>query len=241
MKKDLWIKAANIGGFLFIIYISFFSSQGEDLRQDETQETIFTPAPYAFSIWGLIYLLILIWIIKMFTAKEHDLRAYRRVGWLVPISLVISALSLTVSTTAAIFFITGALIVLMVIYTTIQRAENTTIFFRVPFSFFIAWMSVAAIVDMFIVLEHNNINQILGLGELAWASIMIGVGGVIALFFMHAHDDIIFPAVFIWGYIALIVNQHHLAVIVITAGTMSAVLAAAIGWKLLKRFKGERI
>ncbi len=42
--------------------------------------TLFTPAGYAFSIWGFIYLLLILWVIRQFFIHDARKENYRKIG-----------------------------------------------------------------------------------------------------------------------------------------------------------------
>ncbi|WP_449403128.1 hypothetical protein [Exiguobacterium artemiae] len=71
--KNKWIWL-NWLGFVFTIAVNALDG-GKTGRISDTIMTYFKPAGYAFSIWGLIYLVLLVWLIMQTIPKfkEHDI------------------------------------------------------------------------------------------------------------------------------------------------------------------------
>ena len=63
MNNKLFFTILNLVSYVFLIGSSFFVS-GETAFSVEGVEPLISPAPYAFYIWPVIYLLVLIWIIR---------------------------------------------------------------------------------------------------------------------------------------------------------------------------------
>ncbi|MCM3151889.1 TspO/MBR family protein [Priestia megaterium] len=203
--------------------------------------TLFTPAGYAFAIWGVIYLLLTIWVIRQFFAREDQKEIYARIGiWFFLNCLLNSAwififqndyykLSLLV-----MLFILGTL---MIVYSIIQHSRMTTWFMRLPISLYLGWISVATIVNVFVVFQANGIQRLLGLNELAWTIIMLLVGAVLGIMFTLKNRDAVYPLVFIWAYIAIAVKQSGNQPIVMTVIISIVLLAIAIIVGLIKRYR----
>ncbi|MEK1830518.1 TspO/MBR family protein [Priestia megaterium] len=165
---------------------------------------MFTPAGYAFAIWGVIYLLLTIWVIRQFFAREDQKEIYARIGiWFFLNCLLNSAwififqndyykLSLLV-----MLFILGTL---MIVYSTIQHSRMTTWFMRLPISLYLGWISVATIVNVFVVFQANGIQHLIGLNELAWTIIMLLVGAVLGIMFT-LKTETLFIRLFLFGLI----------------------------------------
>ena len=77
-------------------------------------------------------------------------------------------------------FILGTL---MIVYSIIQHSRMTTWFMRLPISLYLGWISVATIVNVFVVFQANGIQHLLGLNELAWTIIMLLVGAALGIMF----------------------------------------------------------
>lgn len=131
-------------------------------------------------------------------------------------------------------FILGTL---MIVYSTIQHSRMTTWFMRLPISLYLGWISVATIVNVFVVFQANGIQHLIGLNELTWTIIMLLVGAVLGIMFTLKNRDAVYPLVFIWAYIAIAVKQSGNQPIVITVIILVVLLAIAIIVGLIKRYR----
>ena len=68
MKDEKILSAINLLSFGFLMYASYLFTTNQSAFNKDLNP-VFNPAPYTFSIWMLIYLALLIWIIKGFFAK----------------------------------------------------------------------------------------------------------------------------------------------------------------------------
>jgi len=227
--KNKWIWL-NWLGFVFTIAVNALDG-GKTGRISDTIMTYFKPAGYAFSIWGLIYLVLLVWLIMQTIPKfkEHDIAkkigpwflisCLFNAGWIVTFSYKLFPLSVVV--------IVGLLVSLIVIYSKIDR-ETKALRFKLPFSLYLGWVSVATIANIFLTIDTENINSWLGIGDAGWTMIMLGVGVVLALLFMFFNRDPIYPLVFVWAYIAINFQSDNGLVDTVVLGSVVVLLAGYV-------------
>jgi hypothetical protein len=103
-------------------------------------------------------------------------------------------------------------------------------FAQIPFSVYLAWISVATIVNVACALFSSGWDG-WGISAIAWTLIMLVIGAGVAALVVWRFSDIAFGLVFIWAYIAIAVRQAAIREIWITA----VVLAVAIAGLLLVR------
>ncbi|KGP90318.1 hypothetical protein N780_05180 [Pontibacillus chungwhensis BH030062] len=221
----LVLKLFNLASFVYLIVTSVFIA---DFMRGSMEQVYVMPAPYAFSIWGLIYLLLLWLIMKSFFADEELDRVVQGIGLWFPISMILSGTSVVVSTTPSILFIALSLLTLCVVYTIIQGLGLPSSKYRVPFSIYLGWTSIATIVAAFVAIKGNGIEEILSIGELGWAVIMLTAGGLIALSFHFLQKDYLFPLVFVWGYVAIYLYQDSALIKFITGGFAALLLIVLV-------------
>ncbi|WP_345243187.1 tryptophan-rich sensory protein [Pontibacillus salipaludis] len=217
----LVLKLFNLASFVYLIVTSVFIA---DFMGGAMEQVYVMPAPYAFSIWGLIYLLLLWFVVKSFFADEELDRVVKGIGLWFPISMILSGTSVVVGTNPSILFIALSLLTLCVVYTIIQGLGLSSTNYRVPFSIYLGWTSIATIVAAFVAIKGNGIEEILSIGELGWAVIMLTAGGLIALAFHFLQKDYLFPLVFVWGYVAIYLYQDSALIKFITGGFAALLL-----------------
>ncbi len=124
----------------------------------------------------------------------------------------------------------GILLTLIIIYKSIRNSHHSSWFMRFPFSIYVGWISVATIVNVFVIFEANGIEQLYGLNEQVWAKIMLIFGAVLGVIFTLTQNDIPYSLVFIWAFIAIIMEHRDYPAIVTTslAAVVSLVMGIAI-------------
>ncbi|MFC3524088.1 hypothetical protein ACFOLK_05560 [Marinococcus halophilus] len=58
----------------------------------DSLNVLFTPAGYVFSIWGIIYLLLILWVLRAFFAKPTEEHIYAGIGYMFILSCVFNVL-----------------------------------------------------------------------------------------------------------------------------------------------------
>ena len=108
MNRKLLYTLLNVMSYVFLIIVSFVES-GKAAFKIPKVEPLLTPAPYAFYIWILIYILLAVWILRYGIGAEDE-QAYCKVSRFLSLSLLCSGFSLIMKQPYAIFFIFGAML-----------------------------------------------------------------------------------------------------------------------------------
>ncbi|WP_100372263.1 tryptophan-rich sensory protein [Bacillus sp. FJAT-45037] len=198
---------------------------------------LFTPAGYVFSIWGLIYVLLIIWVIAQFLPKTKNSPVYESVGYWFVISSALNIAWLLLfhyeRFNLTMVAMLGLLISLIIIYIKIDQSVGRSLF-RVPFSVYLGWVSVATIVNVGIVLTVNDVSTF-GIAPEVWTAILLVVATALGVWFMRYNHDLIYPLVFIWAFIGIAVERSEYPIIVYTAWAMVAILVILIVIQFVRR------
>ena len=173
-------------------------------------ETIIQPAGFAFSIWGLIYILLFCWIIYLFFSKKDKRFITARLKFWPILNFLLNGAWIIAFTQewvlASVIIIAALLYTIAQIFISISET-NYHWFDRLPFSIYFAWVTVATIVNIFTLATAKNVNTILDMDELTWTIIALIVatliGFAVGLFF----KDWIYPLVLIWPFFGIYVNS----------------------------------
>ena len=165
----------------------------------------FMPAGYVFSIWGLIYVALIAWLVSY--TRESPLRAKR----FTPVSvLFIGSCVLNVLWLALWHFelvgisfivILAEWAVLAALYLNVRRSAKSG-WGWVPISIYTAWVTVAALANMAILVTRaldGGIAFFNGLSVLALTAGVLALGYVMR----KMYDDVAFPLVFLWALIGV--------------------------------------
>ena len=202
----------NMLFFLLMLFVNY--SAGTDVGDvANEQPALIQPASYAFSIWGLIYVLLFIWIVKGLFARGEKKRLYKDTQVFIPVNFLLnSAWIITftqeyISMSTVIIFL--LLLSLIILYRTVSRNESSGMIDRVLFSIYIGWVSVASVVNVFTGFARSDMTQFLGIGELGWTVVMLILLVVVAVMFTRLNQDIWYPLVFIWAYLATFLRSDE--------------------------------
>src|SRR5690625_58379 len=173
-------------------------------------EAIIQPAGYAFSIWGLIYLLLLIWIINLFFSKKDKSLITERLTFWPILNFLLNGAWIIAFTQE--WVLVSVLIIIAMLYTlaemfTSLSATNVHWFDRLPFSIYFGWVTVATIVNIFTLAIASNVDMILGMGELTWTIIILIVATLIGVVISLVFKDWAYPITLIWPFVAIYVKS----------------------------------
>ncbi|SDL69108.1 hypothetical protein SAMN04488034_10811 [Salinimicrobium catena] len=239
MKKILQV--LNIVAFLVVLAVNYISNTGAIAGEtmatvSAKYENLFTPAGYAFSIWGVIYLLLLGFVVyqarDLFSKKDKENVALK-IGWWFVISCVANVFWIFAWLNE--YLLTSVLIMLVLLFSLIKIVLNTRMelddeplrviaFVWWPFCFYSGWISVAVIANMAAYLTSLNWNAF-GISEVTWTIIMILVAGTISLIITWTRNMREFALVGVWALVAIAVaNWNEHSEVVFTALAVAAVL-----------------
>lgn len=242
----------NMVALVITIGINYLSNTG--IFNNETMASIsakfqnlFTPAGYAFSIWGLIYLGLLGCVIyygpftKNTDAKEEIVL---NVGWWFVISCIANCLWI-IAWLYEYTFLTITIMVLLFI-SLMKIIENncglieskdfkTAIFFRLPFYIYSGWISVALIADVAAYLKKIQWSGF-GISETIWTVVMFAVAAIVHLYMVWKRNMTSFALVAVWALIAIAVaNQDSNQTVYISAIITAIFLFVNVFFKMLKK------
>ena len=231
---------AFIAAVVLLLVMNFLASSipfgGKTVAEvSATFPTLITPAGYAFSIWGLIYLTLLVFAVFQLH-KGKNIRFFRlvfpyfllnvaaNVLWLFAFQHEMLGLSV-----AIMLIILGTLIVIFRYFYRLKGALSTThrYFFQVPFSMYFGWISVATIVNVAAFLSSLELPVFADSQEL-FSSIMLIVSAIIGLYILISKKDYIYTLVLVWAYVAIWVQHADVPLVMNTAKFAAIGLIAVI-------------
>lgn len=204
----------------------------------------FTPAGYVFSIWGLIYIGLIVFGIYQLLPRSRRSRNIEDISpWFV-LSCVLNSAWIIAWHNLYIGVSLGIIVLLLlnlaVIYGKLHqrkqgvpREEN--VFVKAPFSIYLAWVSVATIANIFIFFDYMNWNDWL-FRELIWTGLLIGIGTILALIFVKYYRDLLFAAVFVWAFVGISV-QNNSGTLVLQILPLVAAAIIVIGGGFIKFYR----
>jgi benzodiazapine receptor len=169
----------------------------------------FVPAGITFSIWGIIYLLVTSFLVRLWVLYHNTnsrriekfvfwflVSCFANIGWIYAWHHQYVLLSV------------GLMLVLFVSLLRlflISRKDHWSI--KVPFSVYFAWICVALIANITAYLVDINWDGAFLSGPI-WAIIMMSSACIIALFIYHQFQDVYFQLVIIWAIFGIFLKQY---------------------------------
>lgn len=233
MKRTLQV--ANIIALIATVVVNYLSNTG--IFNNSTMASVsaryqnfFTPSGYAFSIWGVIYLLLAAFVVyqaRGISGRRETPAVVEKVGWL----FVISCVANSAWVMAWLYDFTGLSVLIMIVLLASlwliivrTRMEMDVIPIKKialtwwPFAIYLGWISVALIANIAAWFTKIGWNGF-GLSPVAWTVIMICVAGIVYLGLTWARNLRESAMVGVWALIAVAVANW---------GTTPAVVNAAL-------------
>ena len=220
MTKTLQI--SNIVALLITIVMNYLSNTG--IFNDSTMASVsasyqnyFTPAGYAFSIWGIIYVLLIAFAIHqskgLFDKAKKAPEIVDNIGWMFVISCVANCLWII----AWLYDYTGFSVIIMAILLSSllsivvrTRMELDLITFKQvafewwPFAIYLGWITVAIIANIAAYLTKIEWNGF-GISPVSWTIIMILIATLIHEYLIWNRNLRESASVAVWGLVAVAV------------------------------------
>ncbi len=242
----------NIIVLIVTIGINYLSNTGSINHETMASisakyQNLFTPAGYAFSIWGLIYLGLLGFVIYYgpFSGNtEVKEKTVLNTGWWFVISCVANCLWIFTWLHEYTFITIPIMVLLLISLLKIIRNNRgliesrdlkTAVFLRLPFYIYSGWVSVALIADVAAYLKKIQWPGF-GIPETGWTVLMFVIAAVIHLYMVWKQNMSAFALVAVWALIAIAVaNQNSNQTVYISAIGTALFIFINIVFKLSKK------
>jgi translocator protein len=231
-----------------VVVVNVLSTTGvlggvQTAQPSNDHPTFFTPAGYAFSIWGLIYLWMALWVVGQtffrFRPNGNDVLAITngRVGVLFFASAVLNCSWLFswqfLEFWLSCVLMTLYLVTLCVVHVRIpvkfqDFSKNRFDYFvtQVFFSLNLGWICVATVANFAITLTVEGVTSVGEISGPASAVVMISIAAALGLVGLVLNRDIVFCGVLIWAFLAIHNKQTN---DVVRNGVVVNVVLLAVG------------
>ena len=229
-----------IVAFVVMVYVNAKANMSTINGQTTSEvsnklDVLFTPAGYVFSIWGLIYLLLAIWLYLQLKHRNTSEKVPGNVGYLFIISCILNISWLFAWHYE--MFILSLLIMVLLLLTLIAIYKSYPVGDsefggRLPFSFYLGWISVATIANTAYTLKYYDVS--LGIDEVTGTIVLVIFAGLLALIGQKVSDDSYFAIVFVWAIIGIAASNTAPSLIVACFVLAIVVLIAIIAMSFMK-------
>ncbi len=182
--------------------------------------SVFTPAGFTFSIWGIIYILLIIFAVYqtkgLFGNSDIPRNEFlQKIGpWFMLSS--IGNMAWIFAWHFEVIWL-SVLLMLVILFPLIKVylrlgigyrivSKNQQYFVHMPFSVYLGWITVATIANGATLLVDLNWNGF-DLAVDFWASAMIATATVITLIVLFTRRDLFYSLVIIWAFVGIIAKR----------------------------------
>lgn len=169
---------------------------------------LFAPAGFTFSIWGLIYLLLLFHVVYQLGLfqKNKNPQLLSQVGVLFCISSLLNAswiflwhYEYLLLSVIVMLLLLLTLIKINIITFNASLTRREAFLIKLPFSVYFGWITIATIANITAFLVSINWDGF-GISEVTWTIILLFVGASIGILTTIRRQDIAYALVLIWAY-----------------------------------------
>ena len=196
---------------------------------------LFVPAGITFSIWGVIYVLLMVFCVVQFTTPHQAVIS--RIGWLFGVTCIFNALWILAwhydRLPMSLIIMAGLLISLIWINIFIRELPYGVI--KAAFGIYLGWICIATIANVTALLVGYGWNGF-GLPEVNWTIIMIAVGTIIVALAIWRFDNPYIGLSVVWAFIGIMIKrQADVRSIFITAAVAMIIVAIVLVLAFLRK------
>jgi benzodiazapine receptor len=215
------LRISNIVIFCLIITVNILAGSttligGQDTAAvSDANFTLITPAGYVFSIWGIIYTLLGIFIVYQALPSQKNKEYQEKIGWLFVLNGLINTVWLFLWQYE--YIILSVVLMLMLLATLIaiylrldigksDAGLTEKIAVQLPFSTYLGWITIATIANIATMLVSINWDGF-GVNPEIWASIIIIIALLLSSLVIVTRKDIAYGLVIVWAFFGISAAQ----------------------------------
>lgn len=205
----------NLLFFVATLVINYLGSSGffNNMGQKEVSDkytTLITPAGFAFSIWGVIYSLLLISLVYFFV-KRKDSKVSKLVNMISPLFIASSIFNMSwivsfsyemlgVSTILIFGMLISLLLIVEKIYK--NRASVPHKLAGMSFTLYASWVLIATFLNISLFLVQKNWAGF-GISSSIWTIVVLFIAVGFILFYLSLYKNAAFPISAAWAFFGI--------------------------------------
>ena len=252
IQNSSLLKWSNVFSFILMVLVNGLAGSTTILGGKNTAEisdanlTLITPAGYVFSIWGVIYVLLGIFVVVQALSSEKRKEYHEKISWLFVFSSICNITWLflwqfeyLVFSVILMFLILASLIG---IYLRLDIGKSEVGFrekltIHIPFSTYLGWITIASIANVSVTLVSLNWDGF-GISHETWATIIVIVALLISILVLVTRKDIAYGLVIIWAFVGISVGQSgNQNIVTLTQASAIIVLITLVSSILITKLR----
>jgi benzodiazapine receptor len=237
-----YLKWVNIVAFVLTVLVNGLAGSTTFLGGKSTAEisdanpTLITPAGYVFSIWGIIYILLGIFVVFQALPSQKGKDYHERISWLFVLSSLLNIVWLFLwqfeylGLSVVLMFLLLATLIAIYLRLNIGKSAvslREKLAVHVPFSVYLGWITIASIANVAVALVSMKWDGF-GISQETWAFLVIIVALLITLLVIVTRKDVAYGLVIVWALVGIAVKQSEYQNIVMIAEISAVVVAIAL-------------
>jgi benzodiazapine receptor len=243
LNRQVFFQAVNIVAFIVTITVNVLAGSTTLLNGVTSGEvsdmypTLVTPAGFTFSIWGVIYMFLLVFTVYQALPRNRDKLFLSQIGLLFALSgaFNVSWLFLwhykMVTYSLALMFALLATLILIYLRLGIGRtivSLKEMVLVHMPFSVYLGWISIATIANVSVALVAAEWGG-WGIEPSTWAVVIICVALLLSLAMLATRKDIAYCFVVVWALVGILEKQGEQQSIALASEIGIVLLFVAVG------------
>lgn len=241
-KNIALVKWINVIAFVLTVLVNGLAGSttilgGKNTAQiSDAYPTLITPAGYVFSIWGVIYILLGIFVVYQALPSQQGKGFQKRIGWLFALSSLVNIAWLFLwqfeylSFSVILMFLLLASLISIYLRLDIGRSKGEMrekLAVHVPFSVYLGWITIATIANVSVTLVSVNWDGF-GINPETWTALVILVALLISVLVVATRKDVAYALVIIWALVGIAVKQSGNQTVVTLTETSAVIIAIAL-------------
>jgi hypothetical protein len=240
----------NLVAFVFVIVLNVLSNtlpiNGQSMPEISAKyPSLFTPAGFTFSIWGVIYLFLLLFVTWQALPAQRDSEKIAAVSTYFQVNCLLNGLWILAwhydLLVISLIIMLGILLTLILIYRSLLAKIDTApmtehIVLYMPFSLYTGWITLAIIANASVLQTASDWDNVI-LTAVQWTLVKLAVAGAIGVTVLCKYRDPVFAAVVVWGTYGISAMQAATPSVAGAAATLSILTAILIVFEFASRIR----
>lgn len=208
----------NTIGLIAVLYVNYLANalpiNGFSTGQlSDFYPNLFVPAGVTFSIWGIIYLFVMAFVVAQWFSKFDTI--VQKIGYLFFINCILNLSWILawhyrfeeLSIIIMLLLLTSLIKLFHITQTELKGSLVNNILFRIPFGIYFGWICVATIANFTTLLVHWEFQPPL---PEYWAAALIIITQLLVWFINSRYAGLAYTLVIIWAISGIIFKQSNL-------------------------------
>jgi len=242
VNNSVLTKWANVIAFVLTVITNGLAGSTTIIGGKETAQisdanpTLITPAGYVFSIWGIIYLLLGVFMVYQALPRNSEKDFHNKIGWFFVLSCVANIVWLFVwqfgylSLSVIFMFLILASLILIYLRLGVGKSDvslGEKLAVHLPFSVYLGWITIASIANVAATLVSLDWGGF-GTDPVTWAILIVIVALLITIFVLATRRDIAYALVIVWALVGISVKQTGNPTIVMVTQVSAVIVAVSL-------------